>query len=108
MELVSGNVGGETLTSASLPCLTLDSGQVCYVFLCSVSPASFSLLQIGTQNSLEILEDPKAEVVDEIAAKLGLRKVWMMVDLVCLAVAVRKVLGGSLQPQGVNQSVGHL
>lgn len=32
-------------------------------------------LQIGTQNSLEILEDPKAEVVDEIAAKLGLRKV---------------------------------
>ncbi|KAI1232499.1 hypothetical protein IHE44_0006964 [Lamprotornis superbus] len=30
--------------------------------------------QIGTQNSLEILEDPKAEVVDEIAAKLGLRK----------------------------------
>uniref|UniRef100_A0A2K6V6Z0 Nuclear protein localization protein 4 homolog n=1 Tax=Saimiri boliviensis boliviensis TaxID=39432 RepID=A0A2K6V6Z0_SAIBB len=31
--------------------------------------------QIGTQNSLELLEDPKAEVVDEIAAKLGLRKV---------------------------------
>uniref|UniRef100_A0A2K6D7Q0 NPL4 homolog, ubiquitin recognition factor n=1 Tax=Macaca nemestrina TaxID=9545 RepID=A0A2K6D7Q0_MACNE len=30
--------------------------------------------QIGTQNSLELLEDPKAEVVDEIAAKLGLRK----------------------------------
>lgn len=35
--------------------------------------------QIGTQNSLELLEDPKAEVVDEIAAKLGLRKVgWIL------------------------------
>lgn len=32
-------------------------------------------MQIGTQNSLELLEDPKAEVVDEIASKLGLRKV---------------------------------
>lgn len=31
--------------------------------------------QIGTQNSLELLEDPKAAVVDEVAAKLGLRKV---------------------------------
>lgn len=40
-------------------------------------------MQIGTQNSLEILEDPKAEVVDEIAAKLGLRKVgWIFTDLV--------------------------
>ncbi|XP_004275615.1 nuclear protein localization protein 4 homolog isoform X1 [Orcinus orca] len=39
--------------------------------------------QIGTQNSLELLEDPKAEVVDEIAAKLGLRKVgWIFTDLV--------------------------
>ncbi|KGL74165.1 Nuclear protein localization protein 4, partial [Tinamus guttatus] len=39
--------------------------------------------QIGTQNSLEILEDPKAEVVDEIASKLGLRKVgWIFTDLV--------------------------
>ncbi|KAM6111235.1 LOW QUALITY PROTEIN: nuclear protein localization protein 4 homolog [Pterocles gutturalis] len=38
--------------------------------------------QIGT-NSLEILDDPKAEVVDEIAAKLGLRKVgWIFTDLV--------------------------
>lgn len=42
-----------------------------------MSLTSVSLLQIGTQNSLEILEDPKAEVVDEIAAKLGLRKVRM-------------------------------
>uniref|UniRef100_A0A3Q2GY98 NPL4 homolog, ubiquitin recognition factor n=1 Tax=Equus caballus TaxID=9796 RepID=A0A3Q2GY98_HORSE len=39
--------------------------------------------QIGTQNSLELLEDPKADVVDEIAAKLGLRKVgWIFTDLV--------------------------
>lgn len=34
-----------------------------------------SLTQIGTQNSLELIEDPKAEAVEEIAAKLGLRKV---------------------------------
>ncbi|XP_035864977.1 nuclear protein localization protein 4 homolog [Phyllostomus discolor] len=39
--------------------------------------------QVGTQNSLELLEDPRAEVVDEIAAKLGLRKVgWIFTDLV--------------------------
>ncbi|NWH73412.1 NPL4 protein, partial [Piaya cayana] len=39
--------------------------------------------QIGTPNNLEILEDPKAKVVDEIAAKLGLRKVgWIFTDLV--------------------------
>nr|AAM47486.1 unknown [Squalus mitsukurii] len=38
--------------------------------------------QVGTANSLEFLEDPKAEVVDEIAAKLGLRKVgWIFTDL---------------------------
>ncbi|XP_059804516.1 nuclear protein localization protein 4 homolog [Hypanus sabinus] len=38
--------------------------------------------QVGTANSLELLEDPKAEVVDEIAAKLGLRKVgWIFTDL---------------------------
>lgn len=33
------------------------------------------LLQIATQNSLELVEDPKAAAVEEIAAKLGLRKV---------------------------------
>ncbi|XP_028674159.1 nuclear protein localization protein 4 homolog [Erpetoichthys calabaricus] len=39
--------------------------------------------QIGTQNSLELLEDPKADAVEEIAAKLGLRKVgWIFTDLV--------------------------
>jgi len=64
---------------------------------------SFSLLQIGTQNSLEILEDPKAEVVDEIAAKLGLRKVRTLLDLVRLCMAVRRVAGSSLQRHGVIQ-----
>lgn len=33
------------------------------------------MTQIATQNSLELIEDPKAEAVEEIAAKLGLRKV---------------------------------
>lgn len=38
--------------------------------------------QIGTQNSLELLEDPKADAVEEVAAKLGLRKVgWIFTDL---------------------------
>ncbi|KAK7919187.1 hypothetical protein WMY93_010471 [Mugilogobius chulae] len=39
--------------------------------------------QTATQNSLELLEDPKAAAVDEIAAKLGLCKVgWIFSDLV--------------------------
>ncbi|XP_069511243.1 nuclear protein localization protein 4 homolog [Ambystoma mexicanum] len=39
--------------------------------------------QVGTQNSLELLDDPKAVIVDEIALKLGLRKVgWIFTDLV--------------------------
>lgn len=33
------------------------------------------LFQNATQNSLELIDDPKAEAVDEIAAKLGLCKV---------------------------------
>ncbi|XP_064423527.1 nuclear protein localization protein 4 homolog [Latimeria chalumnae] len=38
--------------------------------------------QIGTQHSLELLDDPKAAIVDEIAAKLGLKKVgWIFTDL---------------------------
>ncbi|XP_027885835.1 nuclear protein localization protein 4 homolog [Xiphophorus couchianus] len=38
--------------------------------------------QSATQNSLELLEDPKAAAVDEIAAKLGLCKVgWIFTDL---------------------------
>ncbi|XP_058477209.1 nuclear protein localization protein 4 homolog isoform X2 [Solea solea] len=38
--------------------------------------------QTATQNSLELLEDPKAAAVDEIAAKLGLCKVgWIFTDL---------------------------
>jgi len=35
----------------------------------------YDMTQIGTQNSLELIEDPKAEAVEEMAAKLGLRKV---------------------------------
>uniref|UniRef100_A0A3B3ZDT2 Nuclear protein localization protein 4 homolog n=1 Tax=Periophthalmus magnuspinnatus TaxID=409849 RepID=A0A3B3ZDT2_9GOBI len=39
--------------------------------------------QTATQNSLELLEDPKAAAVDEIASKLGLCKVgWIFTDLV--------------------------
>lgn len=39
--------------------------------------------QSASQNSLELLEDPKAAAVDEIAAKLGLCKVgWIFTDLV--------------------------
>lgn len=56
-----------------------------WFFSSSLSLTSVSLLQIGTQNSLEILEDPKAEVVDEIAAKLGLRKVRMW-QVLCVRV----------------------
>ncbi|XP_056285553.1 nuclear protein localization protein 4 homolog [Pseudoliparis swirei] len=38
--------------------------------------------QKATQNSLELVEDPKAAAVDEIAAKLGLCKVgWIFTDL---------------------------
>uniref|UniRef100_A0A8C4MZI4 NPL4 homolog, ubiquitin recognition factor n=1 Tax=Eptatretus burgeri TaxID=7764 RepID=A0A8C4MZI4_EPTBU len=35
--------------------------------------------QEGSANSLDLLPDPKAEVVDEIAAKLGLRKVMLFI-----------------------------
>uniref|UniRef100_A0A674NQ26 Nuclear protein localization protein 4 homolog n=1 Tax=Takifugu rubripes TaxID=31033 RepID=A0A674NQ26_TAKRU len=38
--------------------------------------------QNATQNSLELIDDPKAAAVDEIAAKLGLCKVgWIFTDL---------------------------
>ncbi|KAL4658201.1 hypothetical protein GN956_G2963 [Arapaima gigas] len=38
--------------------------------------------QIGTQNSLELLEDPKEAAVEEIASRLGLCKVgWIFTDL---------------------------
>ncbi|NWH41385.1 NPL4 protein, partial [Chloropsis hardwickii] len=79
---VCDDARGEAQTSAPTICLTAHSGCTGF-FPGSVSLTSVSLLQIGTQNSLEILEDPKAEVVDEIAAKLGLRKVgWIFTDLV--------------------------
>uniref|UniRef100_A0A8C5FHC2 NPL4 homolog, ubiquitin recognition factor n=1 Tax=Gadus morhua TaxID=8049 RepID=A0A8C5FHC2_GADMO len=39
--------------------------------------------QNATQNSLELLEDPRAAAVEEIAAKLGLVKVgWIFTDLI--------------------------
>lgn len=98
---VSGNAEEETQTSASILCLAPDNGRAYCAFSCSVLLMSFSLLQIGTQNSLEILEDPKAEVVDEIAAKLGLRKVRMLSDLMRLCLAMKKVVGSSLQLHGV-------
>lgn len=60
-------------------------------------------MQIGTQNSLKILEDPKAEVVDEIAAKLGLRKVRTGLALLCLCLAVRKAVSSPCQLHGVLQ-----
>lgn len=41
-----------------------------------------AVLQNATQNSLELLEDPKAAAVDEIAAKLGLCKVGPLFFLV--------------------------
>ncbi len=40
-----------------------------------------ALTQIGSQNSLELIEDPKAEAVEELAAKLGLRKVSFSMPL---------------------------
>lgn len=35
------------------------------------------MFQNATQNSLELVDDPKAAAVDEIAAKLGLCKVGL-------------------------------
>lgn len=35
------------------------------------------MFQNGAQNSLELMDDPKAAAVDEIAAKLGLCKVGL-------------------------------
>lgn len=47
-----------------------------------------SVLQNATQNSLELIDDPKAAAVDEIAAKLGLCKVGLFeVVLVTYSVA---------------------
>lgn len=103
MKPVSGKAEGETQTSASIPLPRSCQWPVLCFFSCPVSPTSFSLLQIGTQNSLEILDDPKAEVVDEIAAKLGLRKVRMLSDLMCLCLAMKKAISSSHQLQRVIQ-----
>lgn len=50
------------------------------VFIAARSPYLF---QNATQNSLELIDDPKAEAVDEIAAKLGLCKVALFMDSEC-------------------------
>lgn len=39
------------------------------------------VFQNATQNSLELIDDPKAAAVDEIAAKLGLCKVGLHFSL---------------------------
>lgn len=40
-------------------------------------------LKASTADSLELLEDPRAGKVDEIASKLGVRKIgWILTDLV--------------------------
>lgn len=69
-------------------------------FAASVTESSralvLRLVQNATQNSLELLEDPKAAAVDEIAAKLGLRKVGCLFSprrwrplVACASLAVR-------------------
>lgn len=64
-------------------------------FAASVTESSralvLRLVQNATQNSLELLEDPKAAAVDEIAAKLGLRKVGCLFSPLdaCASLAVR-------------------
>ena len=51
-------------------------------------------LQESTRDHLKILPDPKEDLVEEIAAQLGLRRVgWIFTDLVTLA--------GKLLPKGV-------
>lgn len=43
------------------------------------------MFQNATQNSLELLDDPKAAAVDEIAAKLGMCKVGFdFLSVLCL------------------------
>lgn len=75
---------------------TRNGAELLAAFLNPSSKSTFSLIpsQIGTQNSLELLEDPKAEVVDEIAAKLGLRKVLR------LFLSLREDLGSVLGTSG--------
>lgn len=50
------------------------------LFLCVTKPLYG--LQTANQNSLELLEDPKAAAVDEIAAKLGLCKVELFPSVI--------------------------
>lgn len=49
---------------------------------------SLYLFQNATQNSLELIDDPKAEAVDETAAKLGLCKVALLGIVLVIYVVV--------------------
>ncbi|CAG03056.1 unnamed protein product, partial [Tetraodon nigroviridis] len=65
------------------PQVNLFSHKVSFIMstVCMVTLSQY-LFQNATQNSLELIDDPKAEAVDEIAAKLGLCKVgWIFTDL---------------------------
>ena len=50
------------------------------------------LLQESSKDTLRILPDPNDEIVEEAAAKMGLRKVgWIFTDLVASATTANKV-----------------
>lgn len=65
------------------PQVNLFSHKVSFIMstVCMVTLSQY-LFQNATQNSLELIDDPKAEAVDEIAAKLGLCKVALQ-DCAC-------------------------
>ena len=51
------------------------------------------LLQESSKDTLRILPDPNDEIVEEAAAKMGLRKVgWIFTDLVASATTANKVM----------------
>lgn len=60
------------LPSTSESLYLLCSNSLCFLF---ERPFVLVVFQNATQNSLELVDDPKAAAVDEIAAKLGLCKV---------------------------------
>lgn len=65
-------------TSVIVPCLTLmdlANFNLIYDWINMSNGSLYVGFQIGTQNSLELIDDPRAAAVEEITAKLGLRKV---------------------------------
>lgn len=49
----------------------------------AVVSAIYEPPQVSTADSLELLEDPRAEMVDRIASKVGVRKIgWILTDLI--------------------------